>query len=256
MSRKTVHNIANQISEMADDAQSIALLEKVRELYEVITILHYNSSSKQEIVESIPSVENENLTNTQPINQEKTDPNDLEEVDTFTTSEENLSVLERIKQIMEAAPQVVSQTKKNVIETNEVDKPTIKKIEPEINIETKVEKIPNKIVADEFQDAISADYAADLFEKAKSIEITKKSLNDKLSQNHVQIGLNDRIAFVKHLFNGNQADFNRVFSQLNTFTNEADAKNFIETLVKPDYNWDDETEYEERLISLIERKFL
>ena len=46
----------------------------------------------------------------------------------------------------------------------------------------------------------------------------------------VQIDLNDRIVFVKHLFEGNQEDFNRVLSQLNTFKTEKEAKKFMDTV--------------------------
>ena len=75
-------------------------------------------------------------------------------------------------------------------------------------------------------------------------------------KNNLQIGLNDRIAFVKHLFDGSQEDFNRVLSQLNSFKTENESKKFIDEFVKPDYDWSNKEDYENRLINLIERKFL
>lgn len=83
-----------------------------------------------------------------------------------------------------------------------------------------------------------------------------RSLNDVLFTSNLQVGLNDRIAFVKHLFDGSQEDFNRVLSQLNSFKSEDEAKNFIDSFVKPEYNWDGKEEYEDRLLNIIERKFL
>jgi len=83
-----------------------------------------------------------------------------------------------------------------------------------------------------------------------------KSLNDKLVQHHIQIGLNDRIAFVKHLFDGKQEDFNRVISQLNSFETEIEVIEFMDNFVKPDYNWEGEEEYIERFNALVTRKFL
>ena len=103
---------------------------------------------------------------------------------------------------------------------------------------------------DELKDTISADVVSDLFENAQ-----KKSLNDKL-QGDIQIGLNDRIAFVKNLFGGSQEDFNRVVSQLNSFKTQKEAKKFINKMVKPDYDWTDKEEVEERFMSIVERKFL
>ena len=81
-------------------------------------------------------------------------------------------------------------------------------------------------------------------------------MNDALFKNNIQVGLNDRIAFVKYLFDGSQEDFNRVVSQLNSFKTEKEAKRFLNKLVKPDYDWNGKEEYEQRLTDLIERKFL
>jgi hypothetical protein len=80
------------------------------------------------------------------------------------------------------------------------------------------------------------------------------SLNDRLAQGNIDIGLNDRIAFVKHLFEGSQADFNRVLSQLNTINSVAEAETFLEQVVQPDYNWDEKEEYVERLLELVRLK--
>lgn len=72
----------------------------------------------------------------------------------------------------------------------------------------------------------------------------------------ITIGLNDRVGFVNHLFGGSNEDFNRVLSQLNTFDTFQDAKNFIEDLVKPDYNeWKGKEDYAERFLEVVENKF-
>ena len=104
---------------------------------------------------------------------------------------------------------------------------------------------------EELGDTISVDVMANLFEKVEP----KKTLHDKL-QNTIRIDLNDRIAFVKNLFDGSQEDFNRVISQLNTKNSEMEAKNFIQKMIKPDYDWSDKEEYELRLMEIIERKFI
>jgi hypothetical protein len=91
----------------------------------------------------------------------------------------------------------------------------------------------------------------------KDIEEAPKSgsLNDRLKKG-ITIGLNDRIAFVKHLFNGSTEDFNRVISQLNTLNSELEALEFLNGMVKPEYNnWAGKEAYEERLISFIEGKY-
>ena len=83
-----------------------------------------------------------------------------------------------------------------------------------------------------------------------------KSLNDKLKVGGFNVGLNDKIAFIKHLFNGKSEDYDRVLSQLNTAVTFNDAKHFVDKMVKPDYNnWLGKEEIEERFMEIIEAKF-
>ena len=83
----------------------------------------------------------------------------------------------------------------------------------------------------------------------------KRSLNDILKKG-IHIGLNDRIGFVKHLFDGDDETFSHVLSQLNTMESKAGARNFIINVVKPDYNnWKGKEDYEARFLELIEAKF-
>lgn len=81
-----------------------------------------------------------------------------------------------------------------------------------------------------------------------------KSLNEKLTK-HIQIGLNDRLAFTKHLFDGNAEDYNRVISQLTTFNSFEEINDFIDSQIKPDYNWEGKEAHVERFFSLIEKRF-
>lgn len=86
-------------------------------------------------------------------------------------------------------------------------------------------------------------------------EETPKNLNDKLKSG-LKIGLNDRLSFIKHLFNGSTEDYNRVLSQLSTFQTSEEAKQFVQTMVKPDYNnWEGKEIQEEKFISIIDAKF-
>ncbi|MCV6628489.1 MAG: hypothetical protein OIF50_01375, partial [Flavobacteriaceae bacterium] len=82
-----------------------------------------------------------------------------------------------------------------------------------------------------------------------------KSLNDKLHTS-ITVGLNDKLAFVKHLFLGNNDAFNKTIEQLNTIEEMDKAVSFVQHLVKPEFNqWTGKEEYEERFMLLIERRF-
>ncbi|GAA3566979.1 hypothetical protein [Snuella lapsa] len=84
----------------------------------------------------------------------------------------------------------------------------------------------------------------------------RKSLNDKLKTGGLTIGLNDKLAFIKHLFDGKNEDYDRVISQINTAGSFKDAKHFIQEFVKPDYdNWTGKEEFEARFMEIIEGKF-
>lgn len=81
------------------------------------------------------------------------------------------------------------------------------------------------------------------------------SLNEKLARGF-HIDLNDRIAFTKNLFGNSTEDYSRVLNQLMTFDSYAEARNFIEDMVKPDYNnWEGKDDYAERFMGIIEKKF-
>jgi hypothetical protein len=195
----------------------------------------------------------------------------LKFVDTYFETGSNLS--DSKEEIIHKIEEVFPDEVKEETSTG----PELKATKKEMLIEEQLEK-DNELTKDEetetssiqisleeeFKDAISADVATQLFEKATKenpvvetqTESKQKSLNDALFTNNIQVGLNDRIAFVKHLFDGSQEDFNRVISQLNSFKTEKEAKKFINKLVKPDYDWRNKEDFEERLINLIERKFL
>ncbi len=138
-----------------------------------------------------------------------------------------------------------------------------------------------------FEDLIGGDFSDDLFVKVEStafetpIEAEPESaietaafdldeialpeeveepksvtLNEKLAKG-INIDLNDRIAFTKHLFGNDPEDYNRVLNQLITFDTFYETRDFIRDMVKPDYNnWEGKEEYEERFMEIIEKKFL
>jgi hypothetical protein len=81
------------------------------------------------------------------------------------------------------------------------------------------------------------------------------TLNEKLAKGF-HIDLNDRIAFTKNLFGNSSEDYSRVLNQLLTFDTYAEAQEFIENMVKPDYNnWEGKDDYAERFLGIVEKKF-
>ena len=92
--------------------------------------------------------------------------------------------------------------------------------------------------------------------KEETVEQKAISLNEKLAKG-INIDLNDRIAFIKHLFGNSSEDYNHVLNQLITFNTFYETRNFVQEMVKPDYNnWEGKQDYEERFMDIIEKKFL
>lgn len=104
---------------------------------------------------------------------------------------------------------------------------------------------------------IGGEYAeTPIFEPlVEAMEDKPKNLNERLKAG-LKVGLNDKLAFVKHLFKGNNEDYLRVVSQLETFTTMEEAQDFINKMIKPDYNnWEGKEEYEERFMQIVSSKF-
>ncbi|AOW21384.1 hypothetical protein [Urechidicola croceus] len=239
-------SIAHSILQMKNREDVTALQEKARQLYEKLSVLNYVDTyinttpnaieTKEELVSKI-----ENATLNEVTEKPLLDNNVLDDK------------IEKEPVIIRQLEEVVEEKIEGSI-TIEVEEAVKEKIVDEIVLKDNPKK--QLSLDEEFKDSVSVDVTADLFKKVekKDTEV-KTSLNDRLMQNNLQVGLNDRIAFVKHLFNHSQADFNRVLSQLNSFKSEKEAKDFISNMVKPDYDWAGKEEYEERLVALIERRF-
>ncbi len=85
---------------------------------------------------------------------------------------------------------------------------------------------------------------------------SKKSLNETLSTRELSFGLNDRLAFVKHLFGGDKIQFEKAVTELNNIESEERSLAYIENMLKPEHdNWSGKEEYEERFKAIVHRKF-
>lgn len=118
-----------------------------------------------------------------------------------------------------------------------------------------IENIPTAVVIETPKEIVAEEEKVVPI-KEEAVEPKTVSLNEKLAKG-INIDLNDRIAFIKHLFGNSSEDYNRVLSQLITFDTFYETRDFIQEMVKPDYNnWEGKQDYEERFMDIIEKKFL
>jgi len=227
-------SLAHSILQMKNRSEALALKNKAREVYEKLSVLTF-------VDDYMAATPNLNISNEDL----------LDKIDQTLRKEEKTISKEIIAEPIIEAKQEISTEQVEISDDEDIFEPKFDSVK--IDIESlRSNQISSK---EEFRDSISADKTSTLFDDIENKGNEKKSLNDRLVKNTIQVGLNDRIAFVNHLFNFNQQDFNRVLSQLNTFKTEYEAKDFINNKVKPDYDWTGKEEYQERLITLIERKF-
>lgn len=238
-------SLAHSILKMKNKKDVFALKQKSKEIYEKLSMLAF----VEEYVNTTPNLKESKEELIEKVAQGfvSKDISIFEEV----TSNEVVEDGEKIVYDLADTPKEESEIEEILEQPfDELEEIIFSENETEhINEVIKIEVNKTKSLEEELQDIISVDVMADLFENAQP-----KSLNDKLV-NNIQIGLNDRIIFVKNLFNNQQEDYNRVISQLNTFKSEKEAKQFINKMIKPDYNWSEHEELENRFLEIIERKF-
>jgi hypothetical protein len=151
---------------------------------------------------------------------------------------------------------IKSDNKENMLSdfhiTDRQDSPNLKNTTKDIFNEIKETKSAEAKMIDVTQQNLSFEPKGEV---ATQKEITKERLNDKFSKG-LQIDLNDRIAFIKHLFDQSPNDYQRAISQISTFQDWDQAKVFSLEIVKLDNdNWKGKEIYDERFLKIIENNF-
>lgn len=253
-------SIAHRILRLKDKSTLPQLQEEARQLYEKLTILTFTES---------------HFSGPQPtIGQVKAALDDDQESVELSEVRQKIKEIINPKPVEEIKPELEQSISKQSEAENVEEYKNNKGDKPELIIE----EINARVTEDLFVPANSTheestlfseqvyekndkgDIAGD-FQKTTASNIIKddegkpKSLNDQLRKD-IHIGLNDRLAFIKYLFEGSTTDYNRVLSQLETFSDKKEAQEFINNMVKPDYHqWEGKTEYEERFMDIVLSKF-
>ncbi len=236
--------LAEKILKTSDDVSVSELQHLAQELYEKLTVLEFVNSNLSKALPQKETVTVEEVVVAEelPIKEEKLsnvieeESSSIEDSEMLSTLDENLFVSDEELYVEPATEKMIDIVAQMPQETQQIDQ----------LFETIT--MPNQTTKNDMEEVTPTQKDIDDVVKAGS-------LNDRLKKG-ITIGLNDRIAFVKHLFNGSTEDFNRVISQLNTLNSELEALEFLNSMVKPEYNnWIGKEAYEERLISFIEGKY-
>jgi hypothetical protein len=277
-------SIAHRVLKLKNKSEVDQLYQETQKLYETLSVLKFYQDRFEQVKEDVSlEVLEEKLAQALEGSPEEpvaasllVDEPAVEEPAALVEEE---AIEEVQESLVEETPEVVTEEKEVATaaeESEEEEQPALafqpifsldheeedeEEIEPaetasEITPETK------KVVVEEF---LGESYVDPVFVKPNEVSLFASPTEEvpafkspvvHESAKSIAIGLNDRIGFVKHLFDESNEDFNRVLSQLNSFDSFEEAKNFIDDMVKPDYNnWQGNEDYAERFMELIEHKF-
>ena len=218
--KELIEELAKEIISSSDNVQPLFWKEKAKKLYELLTVYTF-------------------------IEQQKDKTSVWE-----TQQAQFKSAVSRLEN--------VSLKKQNSSVSSEEDSLDVAPLMDTIN--DILTEMPDQTMPEElFQDAAHST----TFEKKEAVEEEKKTsiiedkprINDRFSKD-LKIDLNDRIAFIKHLFNNENSDYQRVIRQIFTYSTLDEAKAFINEMVKPEYNnWLGKDTYVERFLRVIELYF-
>ena len=233
-------SIAHRILKLSGKEEVALLHKEVSELYEKLTVLKF---AQENFEDDMPTI--------------GTDTSFFEMLDTAFNNKVSDVVEVEDKEYVNVDEVVDDGIMEHITEK-------IKDIVAQMPQEThKIDEIINEVVNNPKKQSTNIEDIAVGYDELPvfdpvdtNLQDKPKSLNDKLKSNAINIGLNDKIAFVKHLFNGSNEDYERVLSQLNTFENFQEASDLVQNIVKPDYNnWEGKEEFEERFIEIIQSKY-
>lgn len=277
-------SIAHRILQMKNKSDINQLLIETQKLQEKLSVLKfvedYFGDAKPtigqfEIEEKIVAVFENNTASNSDV-KVSNDEIKIEEAMVDESFDEEIPTNEIVEKAAE------TDTKKEIPVDNikEIEKPTNLGFLPAFELDVDFEEEPEKKKESaqiSFEDLLGGNYNDTLFVKLEtkdplvadnvmvtppkmdlnlqSEKIENATLNETLTKG-IKIDLNDRIAFVKHLFGNSNEDYNRVLNQLITYDSFEEAQDFIEEMVKPDYNnWEGKEDYSQRFIEIIEKKF-
>lgn len=244
---KDLKVVAQEILGLEENADVTILLKNSQDIYEKLTILNYLNSAVAKTESEIKS-EKVVISVEEEVSNKKIDDEIVEEISIEIEEKVEEEITIGSFELSEPAnkDEDTLESVENDGETESLDDifvPTFQSVKEDFSLK------------EEFKHTVSLDDTENLFVTKKS-DSKQLSLNDKLLNSSIQVGLNDRIAFVNQLFSFSQSEFNKVLSVLNGFKTESEAKNYINITLKQKYDWKDKEEILDRFLFLVERKFL
>ncbi|GCD76524.1 hypothetical protein JCM31826_00060 [Thermaurantimonas aggregans] len=208
------------------------LLEWSRELYEQLVVMHYLYTHPVEYNEKQETSTEENVyvstdvTNEIVLKNEKS--NKKQEVESVIQSDKDFTLKFEDEHI-----------------ENKIVKEKIEKSTAEKNLYVGTDNVGKVVYAEIKQEKIEV-----------SLSDSGMALNERLAAtSKIALGLNDKIAFSRHLFNGNDAALSALIDVMNGAQTFEQAMNYLHQARAQFGHWDEKKEFVTRLENLVRRKF-
>jgi hypothetical protein len=280
-------SIAHRVLKLKNKSEVDQLYKETQKLYETLTVLKFYQDNFESVKNEVEaSVLEEKLAQhfeaetSQIVAQEENPAEEPAEQEAVAVVEEEAEVeneqaIEEAEEfeepVLEAeAEEVVAKNEPEIDEEEPVFKPIFELTEDEEDEEIEPAETASEVKPDTkhvaLEDLLGENYVDPVFVKPNEVSLfatetleetaEKPASLNLASSKTIEIGLNDRVAFVNNLFGESNEDFNRVISQLNTFDTLEEAKTFLNEMVIPDYdNWVGKEDYIERFMEVVEKKF-
>lgn len=262
--KKEIQSLCQSILESDLDTQCSLMIHKMGKVYNHLLVYNYLNleekkaeesaeiTEENEIIDGNPTVHEIRKNNREEIEEiHKSDESKVESQKSKVESEESKVESQEVqveeKQVEEKegkyesqnlkaeSPKVVIEEKEKAEEKQEE---TIKAEEPPVKPSPVVEATQRKNIL------------ADMGDNAPTTVYERLAIKKELS-----IGLNDKFAFIRDLFEGNADSFKAVMDKINSFPSVEEAKSYFTIEVANQHNWgEEEEETVERFLNIIERK--
>ncbi|MBT0607029.1 hypothetical protein [Aequorivita echinoideorum] len=257
--REQIKALATKILSDEKSFKTASIKESVASLYEKLCVLEYLENEIGDTAENVPQVDAKDSMDSKSFREENWFTEPVPVPQPQHTDDLIEPLMEKIKDIVAQMPEESDKIDEMLDEMLPKTQEPQKSPEPKKHTRNDLEEFAStyqQMPTFERKPSENFPKFTEFTEPSKTLtESRAKSLNDSVKTG-LNIGLNDRLAFIKHLFEGQAEDYTRVLSQINTMQSFEEAQSFIKGKVKPDYNyWLNKDEYSERFMNIIEKRF-
>ena len=188
----------------------------------------------------------------QPVTESAQEESSKEEELVYEDNLSNEEIKPEIKTEHESSNEQIEEDEQPVDEEELVSKEELKEEAPE---EEKIERqadTASKSLHERFErkSSLNERYSG------KNQALADKMQSSPISDLKSAININQRTAFIKELFENDSRAFKKTLDFVNKCKNYSEAKFYLNSEIKPKFNWDNENAQTKEFMNLVYRKFL